>query len=137
MSHLVVLDNEAVQALASPGHPKHRAVVSLIQVVASRKRRARQVSLAVPTAIRVETGWDRTAPEWAFLNRMRVLDVPLDAEQANLAASIRGRTGVSVPDAHIGAAVQASSATEITIVTSDPHDMRRVAGDKSVTIVTI
>jgi hypothetical protein len=29
MSRIVVLDNEAVQALQNPAHPKHRRVVSL------------------------------------------------------------------------------------------------------------
>ncbi len=55
MSHLVLLDNEAVQALADPAHPKHPHVVSHAQVVASRKRRATPITLAVPTAMRVET----------------------------------------------------------------------------------
>ena len=137
MSRLVVLDNEAVQALASPAHPKHRRVLSHVQVLTSRKRRGDTVSLAVPTTIRVEAGWDRTAPAWAFLNRMRIADVPLDAVQANLAAGIRLRDQVSVADAHAGAVVQASPVTGITILTSDPDDMRRVAGDKYVVIVTI
>jgi hypothetical protein len=51
-SHLVLLDNEAVQALADPAHPKHPHVVSHVQVVASRKRRAMPITMAVPTAIR-------------------------------------------------------------------------------------
>jgi len=76
MSRIVVLDNEAVQALQNPAHPKHRRVVSLAQVVASRKRRAATVEVAVPTAVRVEAGWDRTSPEWVFPNRLRIADVP-------------------------------------------------------------
>ena len=62
MTHLVVLDCEAVQALRDPGHPKHRQVVSHTQVVATRKRRAVAIQLAVPTAVRVKAGWDRTSP---------------------------------------------------------------------------
>ena len=62
MTHLVVLDNEAVQALRDPGHPKHRHVASQAQVVASRKRRAMAIQVVVPTAVRVEAGWDRASP---------------------------------------------------------------------------
>lgn len=137
MSRLVVLDNEAVQALANPAHPKHRRALSHAQVVASRKRRAMQISLAVPTAVRVEVGWDRTSSAWAFLNRLRIADIPLDVSYANSAAAIRNHTKVSVADAHIGATVQASPATEITVLTSDPRDMRQAAEGHPVTIVAI
>lgn len=137
MSRLVVLDNEPVQALADPAHPKHRQALSQLQVVASRKRRAMPISIAVPTAVRVEAGWDRTSPAWAFLNRLRILDVPLDATNASLAAGIGSRVSISVADAHVGAVVQASTADDITVVTSDPGDMRLAAGDRAVTIVPI
>lgn len=137
MSHLVLLDNEAVQALADPAHPKHPRVVSHVQVVASRKRRALPITVAVPTAIRVEAGWNRNSPAWAFLNRLRIADIALDAGYANAAASIRNDAQVSVADAHIRAVMQAVSADRITVVTSDPADMRRVAADRDVTVVTI
>jgi hypothetical protein len=137
MSRLVVLDNEAIQALADPAHPKHRQVVSHAQVVASRKRRASAIALAVATAVRVEAGWDRTSSAWAFPNRLRIADVALDTGHANTAASIRDRARVSVADAHVGAIIQLSSADEITVVTSDPADMRLMAGDKRVTVVAI
>ena len=102
-SHLVLLDNEAVQALADPAHPKHPHVVSHVRVVASRKRRAAPITIAVPTAIRVEARWNRNSPAWAFLNRLRIADIPLDDPYANAAASIRHAAQVSVADAHIGA----------------------------------
>jgi predicted nucleic acid-binding protein len=137
MSHLILLDNEAVQVLADPAHPKHPRVVSHVQVVASRKRRAMPIAMAVPTAIRVEAGWNRNSPAWAFLNRLRIADIPLDAPYANAAASIRHDVQVSVADAHIGAVIQATSADRISVITSDPADMRRVAGDRDVTVVTI
>jgi hypothetical protein len=137
MSRLVVLDNEAVQALVDPAHPKHRQVVSQAQVVAGRKRRAMAITLVVPTAVRVEAGWDRSSPAWAFPNRLRIADVPLDTAHANTAAAIRNRTRVSVADAHVGAAIQVSPADQITVVSSDPADMRLVAGDKEITVVTI
>ena len=134
---LIVLDNEACQALADPAHRKHRRVVSLAQVVAGRKARAAAVEVVVPTAVRAEAGWDRTSAAWAFPNRLRIADVPLDSAKANIAAAIRSRTRVSVADAHLGAVIQATPAGEITVVTSDPGDMQRVAGDRGVTIVAI
>jgi predicted nucleic acid-binding protein len=137
MTQLVVLDNEAVQALQDPAHPKHRQVVSHAQVVAIRKRRAAAIAVIVPTAVRVEAGWDRTSPAWAFPNRLRIADDALTAAQASAAAAIRSRTGVSVADAHLGAVIQSAPAAQITVVTSDPGDMRQVAGDSSITGVTI
>jgi predicted nucleic acid-binding protein len=137
MSRLVVLDNEAVQALADPAHRKHRQVVSHAQVVASRKRRAAAIEMVVPTAVRVEAGWDRTSPAWAFPNRLRIADIPLDTAYASAAAAIRHRTGVSVADAHLGAVIRSAPVSQITVVTSDPGDMRLVAGDRDITVVAI
>jgi hypothetical protein len=137
MTRLVVLDNEAVQALADPAHRQHRRVVSHAQVVASRKRRAAAIEVVVPTAVRVEAGWDRTSPAWAFPNRLRIGDLPLDTAYASTAAAIRSRTGVSVADAHLGAVIQSAPADQITVVTSDPGDMRLVAGDKEITVAAI
>lgn len=137
MSRLVLLDNEAVQALASPGHPKHRKVISLVQVVVSRKQRAARLSLAVPTAVRVEAGWDRTSPSWAFANRLRIADIPLDGGHANAAAALQREARGSVADAHLGAAALAAPDAEVTIVTSDPSDMKRVSDGRAVTVVAI
>ena len=137
MTHLVVLDCEAVQALRDPGHPKHRRVVSQAQVVANRKRRAVAIQMVVPTAGRVEAGWDRTSPAWAFPNRLRIADSPLDTASANTAAGIRDQTGVSVSDSHMGTVIQSAPHGQITVVTSDPGDMRLVAGDKNITVAAI
>ncbi len=137
MTRLVVLDCEAVQALRDPGHPKHRRVVSQAQLVASRKRRAVAIQVVVPTTVRVEAGWDRTSPAWVFSNRLRIADSALDTASANTAAGIRDRTGVSVADSHIGAVIQSAPQGQITVVTSDPGDMRRVAGDKNITVAAI
>ena len=137
MTRLVVLDCEAVQALRDPAHPKHRQVVSHAQVVASRKRRAVAIQMVVPTAVRVEAGWDRTSPAWVFTSRLRIADSPLDTVSANAAAGIRDRTGVSVADSHLGAVIQSAPHDQITVVTSDPGDMRLVAGDKNITVAAI
>lgn len=137
MSRTVLLDNEAVQALRDTGHPKHRRVLSHVQVVAQRKRRAIEISVAVPTAVRVEAGWDRTASTWAFANRLRISDAALDTTQANIAAAIRNGARVSVADAHLGAVIRSTASEHVTVVTSDPGDVRTVAGTKAVTIVAI
>lgn len=137
MSSLVLLDNEAVQALGAAVHPKHRKVLSYVQVVTQRKRRAVRVTIAIPTTVRVEAGWDRTAASWSFPNSLRIADAVLDASQANRAASIREGTGGSVADAHLGAVIRSTPAEQITVVTSDPSDARVVAGDRRITVVTI
>lgn len=137
MTRLVVLDNEAVQALGSPHHPKHRKVLAHVEAVERRKRNAAAISLVVPTAVRVEAGWDRTSAQWAFLNRLRIADIPLDAAHANVAATIHEQAQVSVADAHIGASVHSALNADITVVTSDPADIRRVAGNHPVTVVAI
>jgi hypothetical protein len=137
MSRLIVLDSEPVKALQDPAHRKHRQVVSQFQVVAIRKRRAVPVEVVVPTAVRAEAGWDRTSPAWAFANRLRIADVPLDAAHANTAAAISNQTRVSVADAHVGAVIQSAPAAQVTVVTSDPSDIRLVAGDRAVTVVPI
>jgi hypothetical protein len=137
MMRLVVLDNEAIAALRDPGHPKHRRVVSHAQVVANRKRRAVAIQMVVPTAVRVEAGWDRTSSAWVFPNRLRIRDSPLDTASASTAAGIRNRTGVSLADSHIGAVIWSAHDDQITVVTSDPGDIRLAAGDKNITVAVI
>ena len=137
MTQIVVLDNETVQALASPHHPKHHRVLGYVELVERRKRRAASVSVLAPTAVRVEAGWDRNSPQWAFINRLRIVDVVLDAVCANTAAALQEQAQVSVADAHIGATVQSAPDGDITVLTSDPRDIRRVAGGRLVTVVTI
>lgn len=137
MTRLVVLDNEAVQALASLHHPKHRKVLGHLEAVERRKRQAAAISLVVPAAVRVEAGWDRTSPQWAFPNRLRITDVPLGAAHANVAATIHEQAKVSVADAHIGATVQSAPDVDIIVLTSDPTDIRRVSGDRPVRVVAL
>ena len=127
MTRLVVLDNEAIAALANPHHPKHRTALGYLELVKLRKKRAVAISILAPTAVRVEAGWDRNAAQWAFLNRLRISDVVLDTACANKAAGIREQAHVSVADAHIGAAVQSASDADITVVTSDPEDITAYA----------
>ena len=123
----VLLDNEAVQALIDPGHAKHRRALALVEATVARNRtRAGSHRLVVPTAVRVEAGWDRTAPRAAVVNRLRVSDHPLDSEAANRAASIRTALTVSVSDAHLGATLAALDEPS-SVITSDTDDVRRIA----------
>lgn len=134
----VVLDNEAVQALRATTHPKHARVISHVQVVAQRKRKAIPVDVVVPTAVRVEAGWDRRAPASALINHLRIVDAPLDTTSANVAAEVAERLRVSVADAHIGALVRTvTNHGRVAIITSDPDDIAAVTDPVPVTIVAI
>jgi predicted nucleic acid-binding protein len=137
MNPLVVLDNEAIQALASPHHPKHQSTVNHVQLLVRRKKRTTAITLVAPTAVRVEAGWDRASPQWAFLNRLPIADAHLDEGSANKAAAIREQAQVSVADAHIGATVQSAPHLDITVLTSDPKDIRKVVGGRPVKIIRI
>jgi hypothetical protein len=137
VNRIVLLDNEAIQALRDPVHRKHRRVLDEVRIVAVRAARTVSISVAVPTVVRVEAGWDRTAAAWAFVNRLGIVDLPLGPDQADTAAGIRKRTGVSVADAHLGAAIQVVAADQVTVITSDPGDMRKVAEGRQVNIVTL
>ena len=135
MSRLVLLDHEAVQALRDPAHRKHRRVLAEVEFAFKRVVRILRVSVAVPAAVRVEAGWDRTAPAWAFISRFPIADIPLDTNHADTAAGIVKRTGISVADAHLGAAIQAAEADHVMVLTGDPGDMRRVAEGRQVNVV--
>lgn len=135
----VLLDNEAVQAMIDLTHRKHRSALAMIEATAARNlRRAGAHRVVVPTTVRVEAGWDRRGPGAAAVNRLRVADDALDGDAADRAVRIRGRLDVSVADAHLGA-VLAVTPTPVTVVTSDPDDVRRIAGhlDVEVTIARL
>lgn len=123
----VVLDNEAVQALIDPAHRKHRRAVSIIEAVTGRnRRRAGTVGLIVPTAVRVEAGWDRRAAGSAAINRFRARDADLDGVAADQAARVRNDLRMSVPDAAMAVAIQ-SATPPVALVTSDVADAERIA----------
>lgn len=135
----IVLDNEAIQALETSTHPKHRRVLSHLEGVASRRRRGRIVEAVVPTSVRVEAGWDRTDPTAALLNRFRVRDHHLDGRAADIAAKLVSSGVVSsVADAHIGATVRGTlDHDDVVVISSDPHDMAAACAPVPVRIVSI
>jgi hypothetical protein len=126
---VVVLDNEAVQALGAVTHPKHRRVLSFIDEINRRNQRRRQrIRVVVPVAVRVEAGWDRTARDAALVNRLaQARDVVLDGSAADRAAQLRRAAAVSAVDATVGQAAEAAAAPAV-ILTSDAADMARLAG---------
>ncbi len=122
---VVVLDNEAVQALLDRRHRRHRLVVSLVEFTAARGRKPGGPAPLVPTGVRVEAGWDRQSARAASINRLHVTDVPLDRHEADRAARLVRQLRVSVADAHLGATMAAVGTC--TVVTSDVDDVRRMA----------
>jgi hypothetical protein len=89
----VILDNEAVQALLSPRHRKHREVLANIEAAEVRRRRRSTPAVVIaPTTVRVEAGWDRTSARSASVYRLRIADRPLDPGDADIAAWIRSTT---------------------------------------------
>ncbi len=125
--------------MLDPDHRKHRRVLAAVEAVTARSlRRAGSARLVVPTAVRVEAGWDRRAPGAAAINQLRADDAPLDRPAADHAAGIRRALGVSVADAHL-AAVMVSTAAPVAVLTSDVADLRRIAGylNADVTVVAL
>ena len=124
----LVLDNEAVQALATPGHRKHRRVLAIIEAVTARARRGsvNAAELTIPTAVQVEAGWNRRDPTTAALNRLRALRPALDGNAADRAAAVVAALGVSVADAHVAEVLVSRRDGPHTVLTSDPDDLHRV-----------
>jgi hypothetical protein len=121
----VVLDNEPVRALAEPRHRKHRRTIAALDAVAARNgRRPGSTAGLVPTAVRVEAAIDRRAVSAAALGRHRVVDVPLDAATADLAATLRSHG--STIDACLAAAAASTVASRVLVLTSDPEDIARL-----------
>lgn len=133
----VVLDNEAVQALTDPSHRKHRRVLAVLEAIAPRNlRRAAVTRLVVPTAVRVEAGWDRRAPAAAAINRSRAGDAPLDRPSADRATAVRRALAVSVADAHLAVVLEDAS-PPVAVLTSDVSDVRRIAAHLEVEVTVV
>lgn len=133
----LVLDNEAIQALITPHHPKQQLVLAHIQAQAKRHHTAPEPANVVPTTVRAEAGWDRTDPSAAVVNRLHIQDRPLTTDRANAAARLVALHGVSPADAHVGATVQVGESRPVVVLTSDPKDMERVCPPGSVRIIRI
>lgn len=126
---VVILDNEAVQAILQPHHPKFRAVASRLEAARWRSANHTRVTLHVPATVQVEAGWDRTSPGSVQINRYPVTISALDSPSADAAARIVAEHSVTPADAHIGVLCQkyATQHTRVIVLTSDPEDILRVA----------
>jgi hypothetical protein len=125
----VVLDNEAVGALADPAHPKHTDALAYLDVTNERRARGERVRVVVPVAVRIEAGWDRRAAAAANLNRIcRAGDHPLDTTATDRATELgRLEPAASVVDVTVAQAAEAAGPEPVTIVTSDRDDFERLA----------
>jgi predicted nucleic acid-binding protein len=135
----VIIDSEAVDALADPGHPKHRDALAYIEVTNERRATSERVRVVVPTAVRVEARWDRRGASAANLNRIcGAHDHPLDTAAADRAAELaRLVPSASVVDATVAQAAEAVEPAPTTVVTSDDGDFRRLAAHLQRPIVIV
>ena len=135
----VILDNEAVQAILRPSHPKFRSVASRLEAARWRSPNLTRVTLHVPTTVQVEAGWDRTSASAARLNRYPIRLDALDRENANEAARVVMEARVSPADAHLGVLCQrlTSIGERVIVLTSDPDDILRASQPASITALRI
>lgn len=121
-----MLDNEALQALATPDHAKHRSLVRFLEAANTRNRRTPgSVAVVAPTAVRVEAGIDRRSPSTASLARHRVVDVALDSRRADRAVALRGAGGSAV-DACVAEVAASVLDADVTVLTADLTDLPRL-----------
>lgn len=125
----VVLDNEALQALADPRHRKHQVMLEKIAAVKYECGRGASVRVVTPTAVRVEALVSQQNAGTATLGRFRVQEIPLDATRADrcvaLAVVARGTT----VDATVAEAAEGEARTrQVSVYTSDVGDLTRLIG---------
>jgi hypothetical protein len=121
----LVLDSEAASALLSstPVSAKRAAVMTAIAAANGRR--------VVPTAVRGESGWDRTDPGAANANRLVGADDVLDRAGANRVAQLRALVrGASVVDAAVAVAAEraGSGGGVVEVLTSDVTDIWDLSG---------
>lgn len=124
---VAILDNEPLQALADPAHPKHRELMRLLEAVAQRRRRAEAPSVIVSTVVRLEAGIDRQAPSSALLGKLRVRDEALSSSRTDRAVALRRAAGGAPADAAtVQLAEESAPAARVTVYTADLTDMPRL-----------
>jgi predicted nucleic acid-binding protein len=134
---IIVLDNEAIQALSNQSHPKHRRLLALIERYRQHLEQGSRASLIVPTTVRVEAMINRQEPKASFVNRIVNQDHLLNSKYADRAVELRNDFSfLSVADAHI-AAIATLSDAEVVIITSDVKDFRNSLSTENVNIVHI
>ena len=126
----LVLDNEAVSALlaTTPQHAKRAQVLEAIMAANGRT--------VVPTAVRCEALWDRTAPVSAAANLHVKDDDPLDPAAANRNVQLRQAVpAASLVDASVVVSAERLAGGDVVeVLTSDPGDLSALAGHTDVNI---
>lgn len=123
---VVVLDNEAAQALARRDHPKHTEALAFLVAAGGRSGRGPRAHVCVPTVVRVEAGIDRRAPGTAAFNRLRIHDVALDRPGADRAAGLRHVGGSAVDACVAVTAGLSATASDVVVLTADLTDIPRL-----------
>ena len=120
----LVLDTAAAAALLSTRRVD-RVRASVVEAVA-----AADTGVVVPTAVRVEAGWDRRAPSAARANQLVPDDDVVDRRAADRAVGLRSAVPrASVVDASVAvAAERVVGADVVEVLTSDLDDLRDLAG---------
>jgi len=120
----LVLDSEAASALLSstPVSPKRATVIMAIAAANGQR--------VVPTAVRGESGWDRTDPSAANANRLIRVDEILDRPAGDRVAQLRTAVvRASVVDAAVAVAAErvGGDGGVVEILTSDVGDLRELS----------
>lgn len=132
---VTILDAEAVHVLATRWSNKQQRLASLVDFDLA--RRVGTDVAVVPSTVRVEAGWDRTAPRWAAINRLGIRDHHLDRRSTDVAARLRAEHGVSPADAHIGAIAHGAGEDRVVVITSDPDDIATVTAGTTARIIRL
>lgn len=123
----LVLDNEALQALADPRHPKHRVMLEKIAAVKYESERGASVRVVTPTAVRVEALVSRQTAVTAALGRFNVQDIALDSTRADRCVALAAAATATAVDATVAAAAESEAHTrQVTVYTSDVGDLTRL-----------
>lgn len=133
----VVLDNEALQALADPRHRKHQVMLEKIAAVKYESGRGASVRVVTPTAVRVEAHVSRRSAGTATLGRFRVQDISLDSTRADRCVALAVAAAATAVDATVAEAAESEARTRrVSVYTSDVGDLTRLVGhvDNSVRV---
>lgn len=137
-----VLDNEGIGALRDPHHAKHRTALAHVEAAMTGKK-AQRSPIFIPTVVRVEAKWSRTAGGTAgYPGTLKFADEkPLDSALADIAARLHLQHGKSVTDCCVAATAlrETTAGRQVAILTSDPQDLMELTAEAhpAVTIVTL
>lgn len=123
----LVLDNEALQALADPRHSKHRVMLEKIAAVKYESGRGASVRVVTPTAVRVEALVSRRTAGTASLGRFNVQDIALDSTRTDRCVTLAAAASATAVDATVAEAAEGEARTRlVSVYTSDVGDLTRL-----------